>query len=124
MIESIKNGDPRQIAREATKLLVLSMHRNLFAPIFGWLCFLDPSVFFCIERLCLFSVNGIKQESVDNSDVKDDSVGISVGNEEKHTEEKIESRKSNSPIHMQKLQVEVFGLIGYLLDLQLWFSLS
>ena len=94
VIESIKNGDARQIAREATKLLVLSMHRNLFAPIF-WLVVLPGPVGILLYRASLFVQREWNQnrESVDNSDFKDDSVQISTGNEDKHSEEKIESRK-------------------------------
>ena len=94
VIESIKNGDPRQIAREATKLLVLSMHRNLFAPIF-WLVVLPGPVGILLYKASLFIQREWNQnrESVDNSDFKDDSVKILMGNEDKNTEEKIEGKK-------------------------------
>tara|TARA_Y100000022_G_scaffold198683_1_gene209502 strand:+ start:804 stop:1883 length:1080 start_codon:yes stop_codon:yes gene_type:complete len=92
--DAIKNGDARQIAREATKLLVLSMHRNLFAPIF-WLVVLPGPVGVLLYRSSLFVQREWNQnrEEADNSDLKDESVGIALEKEEKHTEEKIESRK-------------------------------
>ena len=92
--DAIKNGDARQIAREATKLLVLSMHRNLFAPIF-WLVVLPGPVGVLLYRSSLFVQREWNQnrEEADNSDLKDESVGIALEREEKHTEEKIESRK-------------------------------
>ncbi len=94
VIESIENGEPRQIAREAIKLLVISMHRNLFAPIF-WLVVLPGPVGILLYKASLYVQREWNQNSgsVDNSDFKDDSVQISMGNEDKHTEEKIESRK-------------------------------
>ena len=80
VIDAIKNGDARQIAREATKLLVLSMHRNLFAPIF-WLVVLPGPVGILLYRASLFVQREWNQnrEYVDNSDFKDDSVQISMG---------------------------------------------
>ena len=71
-------------------------------------------------------MNGIKTgRTLDNSDFKDDSVQIALENEEKHTEEKIESRKIEQfDTYAEIASRGFFGLIGYLLDLQLWFSLS
>ena len=92
--DAIKNGDAQQIAREATKLLVLSMHRDLFAPIF-WLVVFPGPVGILLYKASLFVQREWNQnrENVDNSDFKDDSVRIEQEKEEKDTEEKIESRK-------------------------------
>ena len=92
--DAIKNGDARQIAREAIKLLVLSMHRNLFAPIF-WLVLLPGPVGILLYRSSLFVQREWNQnrEKADNSDSKDESVGIAPEKEEKYTEEKIDSKK-------------------------------
>ena len=109
VIESIKNADPRQIAREATKLLVLSMHRNLFAPIF-WLVVLPGPVgiILYITSLVVQREWSQNRENVDNSDSKDDSVRFALEKEEKHTEERIESRKIEQFDTYAELAVEVF----------------
>ncbi|MEL0254860.1 MAG: hypothetical protein VW930_02820 [Burkholderiaceae bacterium] len=93
--DAIKNGDVRQIAREATKLLVLSMHRNLFAPIF-WLVLLPGPVGILLYRASLFVQREWSQnrEDVGDPDLNDDSVRSALEKEEKHTEEKIESREA------------------------------
>ena len=90
--DAIKSGDARQIAREATKLLVLSMHRNLFAPIF-WLVMLPGPVGILLYRASLFVQREWRQthEDVGNPDLYDDSARSALEKEEKHTEEKIES---------------------------------
>ena len=62
--DAIKNGDARQIAREATKLLVLSMHRNLFAPIF-WLVCTSWTVGILLYRASLFVQREWSQNSED-----------------------------------------------------------
>ncbi|MEL0325598.1 MAG: hypothetical protein VXA09_01145, partial [Burkholderiaceae bacterium] len=76
-------------------LLVLSMHRNLFAPIF-WLVLLPGPVGILFYRVSLFAQREWSQnrEDVGNPDLNDDSVRSALEKEEKHTEEKIESRKA------------------------------
>ena len=93
--DAIKNGDARQIAREAIKLLVLSMHRNLFAPIF-WLVVLPGPVGILLYRASLFVQREWNKnvEEVDNSDFKDDSVRVVLEKKEKHTEENKENFES------------------------------
>ena len=90
--DAIKNGDARLIAREATKLLVLSMHRNLFAPIF-WLVLLPGPVGILLYRTSLFVQREWNQnrEYADNSDLKDNSVQSPLTDGEKRAAEKIES---------------------------------
>ena len=93
--DAIRSGDARQVAREATKLLVLSMHRNLFAPIF-WLVILPGPVGILSYRASLFVQRewSQKHEDISNPDLNDDSVRSVLEKEEKHTEEKIESREA------------------------------
>ena len=91
--DAIKTGDAQQIARESTKLLVLSMHKNLFAPIF-WLVVLPGPTGVILYKSSLFVKREWSQnrEEINKSDSKDDSETKDEG-----TEENTESTKTVQP---------------------------
>ena len=50
----IINGNTQQIARETIKLVVTSLHRNLFGPVF-WLCFLPGPVGLVLYKFAMIT---------------------------------------------------------------------
>ncbi len=113
--DAVKNGDAGQIAREATKLLVLSLHKNLFAPIF-WLVVLPGPVGVLLYKSALLTQREWSRNTIDTANFapsKNEAHNF-LESDEKTPTENVEENKTEEPSVFQGVASRGFFWVDWL----------